>query len=92
VKRQGFRSAHDPLEEASGRGPTLLLLGGVGLGIVGVLVFSYGMLGAFSQMDRAGGPTGVFLVMQWIGFVSSLSGGAMVALSVAWWIWRIVRR
>ncbi len=92
MKRPGFRSAHDPLEEASGRGPVLLLLGGVGLGIVGPLVFSYGLIGAFSQMDRAGGPPGKLLVMQWIGFVSSLGGGAMVALSVAWWIWRIARR
>jgi hypothetical protein len=91
VKRPAWRSA-DPLQEASGRGPALLLLCGVGLGIVGVLVLSYGVVGAFSQMDRAGGPPGTFLVMQWIGFLSILSGAAMVALSVAWWIWRIARR
>jgi len=69
----------------------LLLLGGVGLGIIGVLVLSYGVVGAFSQMDRAGGPPGTFLLMQWIGFLLIPTAAAIVAFSFAWWIWRMAR-
>jgi hypothetical protein len=89
VTRPGFRATAEP---PSGSGPTRLLLGGVGLGIIGMLVFAYGVAGAYSQMDRSGGPPAIFLVLQWVGFVAVPSGVVMVVSSVVWWIWRIVRR
>lgn len=85
----GLRATAEP---PSGSGPTRLLLGGVGLGIIGLLVFAYGVAGAYSQMDRAGGPPAIFLVLQWVGFVAVPCGVVMVVASLVWWISRIVRR
>jgi hypothetical protein len=90
VEPSAWRSPARP-HKASDLGPVWFLLGGVAFGLGGYFVLSYGLLLAFSQMDRAGGPPGIFLVVQEVGFVSIVIGAALVALSLAWWIWRIVR-
>ena len=69
----------------------MLLLGGIGLGAIGFVVMTYGMIEGFMFMDTNGGPPAIVPLMQWVGFLSTLSGVAIVAFSIALWVWRVVR-
>jgi hypothetical protein len=87
VKGSSSRSSRPP-GTPSGRGPVLLLVGGVGLAISGVLASSFGVLWTFQP---GGGPTELLGAMQWIGLMGMACGAFLAVASVGWWIWRIGR-
>jgi hypothetical protein len=59
--------------------------------LIGACTALLGWVGAMSQWRRGDDPSPVLDLVQLVGLVSIPLGAAMVAISIAWWLFRIGR-
>ena len=78
-------------DSSPGRGPTRLLLSGLLVVGVGFLTLAGGFVGAFSQWKNGEDPSRIYDLIQLAGLLSIACGAFMVAVSLAWWVWRIAQ-